>query len=121
MSWLGVQPLKKFNAPFCTSIAPPETLRCECVPLTSGYSEALLALLRCRYVKCAVPRRSELFDERSLARRCPIDTRMMRWMAIDEDIGLVIAYGVNSAQTAMMASAEWKNDPRNPTAKTGGH
>ncbi|KAI8948359.1 putative mitochondrial F1F0 ATP synthase subunit Atp18 [Xylaria longipes] len=33
--------------------------------------------------------------------------------------GLVIAYGVNSAQNAMMASDEWKNDPRNPNAKSG--
>ncbi|RKK18353.1 hypothetical protein BFJ70_g9681 [Fusarium oxysporum] len=35
--------------------------------------------------------------------------------------GVVIAYGVNSAQSAMMNSAEWKNDPRNPNAKSGGH
>ncbi|KAG9244417.1 ATPase, F0 complex, subunit J [Calycina marina] len=28
--------------------------------------------------------------------------------------GLVILYGVNAAQTAMMNSAEFKNDPRNP-------
>ncbi|ATY64509.1 ATPase, F0 complex, subunit J [Cordyceps fumosorosea ARSEF 2679] len=36
--------------------------------------------------------------------------------------GAVIAYGANSAQNAMMASDEWKNDPRNPNAKTaGGH
>ncbi|KAL6697490.1 ATPase, F0 complex, subunit J [Trichoderma compactum] len=33
--------------------------------------------------------------------------------------GLVIAYGANSAQNAMMASDEWKNDPRNPSAKAG--
>ncbi|KAI0204176.1 ATP synthase j chain-domain-containing protein [Astrocystis sublimbata] len=32
--------------------------------------------------------------------------------------GLVIAFGVNSAQNAMMASDEWKNDPRNPNAKS---
>ncbi|KUJ13670.1 mitochondrial F1F0 ATP synthase-like protein subunit Atp18 [Mollisia scopiformis] len=32
--------------------------------------------------------------------------------------GLVILYGVNSAATAMMASDEFKNDPRNPNAKT---
>ncbi|KAG0650164.1 ATP synthase subunit [Hyphodiscus hymeniophilus] len=30
--------------------------------------------------------------------------------------GLVIMYGINSAQTAMMNSAEFKNDPRNPSA-----
>ncbi|KAI0521069.1 putative mitochondrial F1F0 ATP synthase subunit Atp18 [Xylaria bambusicola] len=35
--------------------------------------------------------------------------------------GLIIAYGVNSAQNAMMASDEWKNDPRNPDAKAGSH
>jgi len=34
--------------------------------------------------------------------------------------GLIIAYGANSAQNAMMASDEWKNDPRNPNAKSGG-
>ncbi|SPO00221.1 related to ATP synthase chain j, mitochondrial [Cephalotrichum gorgonifer] len=31
--------------------------------------------------------------------------------------GLIVLYGVNSAQDAMMAGAEWKNDPRNPHAK----
>ncbi|KAK1242730.1 hypothetical protein MKX08_005542 [Trichoderma sp. CBMAI-0020] len=35
--------------------------------------------------------------------------------------GLVIAYGANSAQNAMMASDEWKNDPRSPYAKQGGN
>ncbi|EJP62219.1 hypothetical protein MY5147_008797 [Beauveria neobassiana] len=36
--------------------------------------------------------------------------------------GAVIAYGANSAQNSMMASDQWKNDPRNPNAKTaGGH
>ncbi|KAG4417382.1 ATPase, F0 complex, subunit J [Cadophora sp. DSE1049] len=30
--------------------------------------------------------------------------------------GLIILYGINSAQTAMMNSAEFKNDPRNPNA-----
>ncbi|KAL2148295.1 hypothetical protein VTH82DRAFT_2443 [Thermothelomyces myriococcoides] len=29
----------------------------------------------------------------------------------------VIAYGVNSAQNAMMQSNEFKNDPRNPNLK----
>ncbi|CAJ2504200.1 Uu.00g115940.m01.CDS01 [Anthostomella pinea] len=33
--------------------------------------------------------------------------------------GLVILYGVNAAQTSMMKSDEWKNDPRNPNAKAG--
>ncbi|KAI1468398.1 ATP synthase j chain-domain-containing protein [Daldinia caldariorum] len=35
--------------------------------------------------------------------------------------GLIILYGVNAAQNAMMKSDEWKNDPRNPYAKSGGH
>ncbi|KAI8632718.1 putative mitochondrial F1F0 ATP synthase subunit Atp18 [Xylariaceae sp. FL1651] len=35
--------------------------------------------------------------------------------------GAVILYGVNSAQNAMMQSDEWKNDPRNPYAKSSGH
>ncbi|KAM5358740.1 hypothetical protein ACJZ2D_015024 [Fusarium nematophilum] len=69
MSWLGVQPLKKFNAPFLKPYWP--------------FFAAGQQLI--------------------------------------QDTGLVIAYGVNSAQTAMMNSAEWKNDPRNPNAKTGGH
>lgn len=33
--------------------------------------------------------------------------------------GVIIAYGINSAQNAMMNSAEFKNDPRNPNAKSG--
>ncbi|KAI1324579.1 ATP synthase j chain-domain-containing protein [Xylariaceae sp. FL0255] len=32
--------------------------------------------------------------------------------------GLVIAYGINAGQNAMMQSDEWKNDPRNPNAKS---
>ncbi|KAF2485980.1 ATPase, F0 complex, subunit J [Neohortaea acidophila] len=32
--------------------------------------------------------------------------------------GLVIAYGINSAANVMMQSDEYKNDPRNPYAKT---
>ncbi|KAK3939741.1 ATPase, F0 complex, subunit J [Diplogelasinospora grovesii] len=35
--------------------------------------------------------------------------------------GLVIAYGVNSAQSAMMQSDEWKNDRRNIYAKSSQH
>ncbi|KAF3014221.1 hypothetical protein E8E14_008427 [Neopestalotiopsis sp. 37M] len=35
--------------------------------------------------------------------------------------GLVILYGVNSAQNAMMKSDEWKNDPRNPNAGKAAH
>ncbi|KAK2600531.1 hypothetical protein N8I77_010058 [Diaporthe amygdali] len=34
--------------------------------------------------------------------------------------GLVIAYGINAAQNASMKSDEFKNDPRNPLAKSGG-
>ncbi|PBP15616.1 hypothetical protein BUE80_DR013651 [Diplocarpon rosae] len=30
--------------------------------------------------------------------------------------GLIILYGVNAVQNAMMDSAEFKNDPRNPNA-----
>ncbi|KAI8686109.1 hypothetical protein NCS55_00285400 [Fusarium keratoplasticum] len=71
MSWLGVQPLKKFNAPFLKPYWP--------------FFAAVL--------------------EQQLI----------------QDTGVVIAYGVNSAQNAMMNSAEFKNDPRNPNAKTGGH
>ncbi|KAF7885715.1 uncharacterized protein EAF02_004224 [Botrytis sinoallii] len=32
--------------------------------------------------------------------------------------GAVIMYGINSAATAMANSEEFKNDPRNPNAKT---
>ncbi|CAG8955175.1 hypothetical protein HYFRA_00007191 [Hymenoscyphus fraxineus] len=32
------------------------------------------------------------------------------------DIGLVVMYGVNSFQTMMMNTDEFKNDPRNPNA-----
>ncbi|POR30889.1 ATP synthase subunit J [Tolypocladium paradoxum] len=50
------------------------------------------------------------------------NSRERRWTAINGVAGLIIAYGANSAQNAMMASDEWKNDPRNPNAKTsGGH
>ncbi|KAJ1336079.1 ATP synthase j chain [Microdochium nivale] len=35
--------------------------------------------------------------------------------------GAIIFYGINSAQNKMMQSDEWKNDPRNPNAKSGGH
>lgn len=35
--------------------------------------------------------------------------------------GIVIAYGINAAQNASMQSDEFKNDPRNPNAKKGGH
>ncbi|KAL2754043.1 hypothetical protein ACRALDRAFT_1063013 [Sodiomyces alcalophilus JCM 7366] len=32
--------------------------------------------------------------------------------------GLIIAYGINSAQNALMQTDQWKNDPRNPNAKS---
>ncbi|CAD6449077.1 f69e0861-e52e-4673-ab42-8afd91860f46 [Sclerotinia trifoliorum] len=32
--------------------------------------------------------------------------------------GVVIMYGINSAANAMANSEEFKNDPRNPNAKT---
>ncbi|KAI0125383.1 putative mitochondrial F1F0 ATP synthase subunit Atp18 [Xylariales sp. AK1849] len=35
--------------------------------------------------------------------------------------GAVIIYGVNSLQNTMMNSDEWKNDARNPNAKSSGH
>ncbi|KAK9772796.1 putative ATP synthase subunit J, mitochondrial [Seiridium cardinale] len=35
--------------------------------------------------------------------------------------GIIIAYGVNSAQNAMMKTDEWKNDPRNPSAGKAAH
>ncbi|OLN96474.1 ATP synthase subunit J, mitochondrial [Colletotrichum chlorophyti] len=44
-------------------------------------------------------------------------TPVLKPMAPFFAAGLVIAYGINSAQNAMMQSAEWKNDARNPLAK----
>ncbi|CZT04823.1 probable mitochondrial F1F0 ATP synthase subunit Atp18 [Rhynchosporium agropyri] len=41
---------------------------------------------------------------------------VLRPMAPFFAAGLVILYGVNAAQNAMMNSAEFKNDPRNPNA-----
>ncbi|KAK1147412.1 atp18 subunit J of the mitochondrial F1F0 ATP synthase [Aspergillus melleus] len=35
--------------------------------------------------------------------------------------GAVILYGINSAANAMMNTAEFKNDPRNPNAKNAKH
>lgn len=34
--------------------------------------------------------------------------------------GLIIAYGVNSLQGALMETDEWKNDARNPKVRAGG-
>ncbi|KAG9504024.1 hypothetical protein J7337_003985 [Fusarium musae] len=82
MSWLGVQPLKKFNAPFLKPYWP--------FFAAAPYPTSIGLLMS--------------FGQQLIL-----------------DIGVVIAYGVNSAQTAMMNSAEWKNDPRNPNAKSGGH
>ncbi|KAH6707196.1 hypothetical protein VD0002_g1994 [Verticillium dahliae] len=45
---------------------------------------------------------------------------VLRPMAPFYAAGLIIAYGINSAQNAMMASDEWKKDARNPAVK-GGH
>ncbi|KAH6683703.1 ATP synthase j chain-domain-containing protein [Plectosphaerella plurivora] len=42
---------------------------------------------------------------------------VLRPMAPFYAAGLIIAYGINSAQNAMMDSAEFKHDPRNPNAK----
>ncbi|KAJ6092542.1 hypothetical protein N7486_007831 [Penicillium sp. IBT 16267x] len=33
--------------------------------------------------------------------------------------GLIVLYGVNSLQNALSNTAEFKNDPRNPNAKSG--
>ncbi|KAL4872379.1 hypothetical protein BDV12DRAFT_162101 [Aspergillus spectabilis] len=35
--------------------------------------------------------------------------------------GLVILYGINSAQNAMSQTAEYKNDPRNPNLQAAKH
>ncbi|KAB5562736.1 ATP synthase subunit J [Coniochaeta sp. 2T2.1] len=45
---------------------------------------------------------------------------VLRPMAPFFAAGLVIMYGVNAAQNSMMATDEFKNDPRNPNAKKGG-
>ncbi|KAK4157403.1 ATP synthase j chain-domain-containing protein [Chaetomidium leptoderma] len=44
-------------------------------------------------------------------------TPVLRPMAPFLAAAAVIAYGVNSAQNALMGSDEFKNDPRNPNAK----
>ncbi|KAI0138253.1 ATP synthase j chain-domain-containing protein [Pestalotiopsis sp. NC0098] len=48
-------------------------------------------------------------------------TPVLRPLAPFFAAGLVILYGVNSAQNAMMKSDEWKNDPRNPNAGKAAH
>lgn len=65
MSWLGVAPFKKFNAPFCTSIraargrppleahhiaSPPAALHWGPTIANILNSQAHVAFLRCRYV-----------------------------------------------------------------------
>ncbi|KAL5343428.1 ATPase, F0 complex, subunit J [Aspergillus crustosus] len=35
--------------------------------------------------------------------------------------GLVILYGINSAQNALSQTAEYKNDPRNPNRQAAKH
>ncbi|KAI3390944.1 hypothetical protein diail_8318 [Diaporthe ilicicola] len=94
MSWLGVTPLKKFPAPVRKSIA-------------------------------LNPRRLE-------AGSLLTNPQSSRWPPSSPLVqaGLVIAYGVNAAQNASMKSIafayilhagdEFKNDPRNPLAKSGG-
>ncbi|KAK4227365.1 ATP synthase j chain-domain-containing protein [Podospora fimiseda] len=44
-------------------------------------------------------------------------TPVLRPMAPFLAAAAVIAYGVNSAQNAMMNSDEFKNDPRNPNLR----
>ncbi|KAL2121704.1 hypothetical protein VTJ04DRAFT_2159 [Mycothermus thermophilus] len=44
-------------------------------------------------------------------------TPVLRPMAPFLAAALVIGYGINSAQNAMMNTPEFKNDPRNPNAK----
>ncbi|KAK3695782.1 ATP synthase j chain-domain-containing protein [Podospora appendiculata] len=46
---------------------------------------------------------------------------VLRPMAPFFAAGLVIAYGINAAQTSMMKGDEWKNDPRNVYAKSSSH
>ncbi|KAK8000806.1 mitochondrial F1F0 ATP synthase subunit Atp18 [Apiospora arundinis] len=76
----------------------------------ASHSQASGSLLRCRYDAPSTtlnPQPGGLCEE---TRFC-----------LTEDLGAVILYGVNSAQNAMMRSDEWKNDARNPNAKSGGH
>ncbi|KAK1758038.1 ATPase, F0 complex, subunit J [Echria macrotheca] len=42
---------------------------------------------------------------------------VLRPMAPFFAAALIVAYGVNSAQNAMMDTPEFRNDPRNPNAK----
>ncbi|KAK3988450.1 ATP synthase j chain-domain-containing protein [Cladorrhinum sp. PSN332] len=44
-------------------------------------------------------------------------TPVLKPMAPFLAAAVVIAYGINSAQNAMMNSAEFKNDPRNPNLR----
>ncbi|KAK4234134.1 ATPase, F0 complex, subunit J [Achaetomium macrosporum] len=55
----------------------------------------------------------------SLPKKFP--TPVLRPMAPFLAAALIVGYGVNSAQNAMMNSPEFKNDPRNPNVKAGGH
>ncbi|KAI1810814.1 putative mitochondrial F1F0 ATP synthase subunit Atp18 [Poronia punctata] len=41
-------------------------------------------------------------------------TPIMKPLAPFFAAGLVVLYGVNSAQNALMDADEWKNDPRHP-------
>ncbi|KAF1733142.1 hypothetical protein CRV24_007041 [Beauveria bassiana] len=96
MSWLGVTPLKKFPAPFLR--------KCKLEVDDSAYRDSANQL-RESDIQCGSGIRSQ-----------------SRLNMLTRPAGAVIAYGANSAQNSMMASDQWKNDPRNPNAKTaGGH
>ncbi|KAK4069290.1 hypothetical protein Trihar35433_5869 [Trichoderma harzianum] len=90
MSWFGVVPFKKFPAPFLKPYWPffaADGIRVDYAPIAPGLAGIVV-----------VGENEALTNMKNLP-------------------GLVIAYGANSAQNAMMASDEWKNDPRNPNAK----
>lgn len=98
MSWLGVAPFKKFNAPFCMSIraargrppleahhvaSPPAALHCGPTIANTLNSQAHVAFLRCRYVIATPPsgnrprvRRNRTSDVRSRRRHCTRTTRL---------------------------------------------
>ncbi|KAI1506020.1 putative mitochondrial F1F0 ATP synthase subunit Atp18 [Biscogniauxia marginata] len=48
-------------------------------------------------------------------------TPVLKPMAPFFAAGLIVLYGVNSVQNAMMKSEQWKNDPRNTLTKNKGH
>ncbi|KKO97306.1 F-type H+-transporting ATPase subunit J [Trichoderma harzianum] len=89
MSWFGVVPFKKFPAPFLKPYWP----------FFAAVPASTMRRLRRDFDGIVVVGESEALTN------------------MENLTGLVIAYGANSAQNAMMASDEWKNDPRNPNAK----